>query len=76
MGFQRDDYQVGVCKHEAATKVPSESGGSTVQGCYPLSNWYSCLNQDNQISQYFGVLLSILEEYIKIKDSYFAYDDT
>ena len=35
MEFQRDDYQVGVCKHEAVTIAPSESGGSTVQGSYP-----------------------------------------
>ena len=34
MGFQGDDYQVGVCKREAGAEVPSESGGSTVQGSY------------------------------------------
>ncbi|CAN0432406.1 unnamed protein product [Pylaiella littoralis] len=31
-----------------------------------LSNWHSCLNGGNQISQYFGVAPPSLEEYLKV----------
>ena len=30
MGFQRDDWQVGLCQHEAAAKVPLEPGRGAV----------------------------------------------
>ena len=52
MGFQGDDYQVGVCKHEAEATVPFESGRNTVKGSYSalLSNR---LNRGNQILKYF-----------------------
>ena len=62
MEFQRDDYQVGVCKLEAVTIAPSESGGSTVQGSYPSFELVLLLEPDNQIPQYFGVLLPTLKE--------------